>query len=357
MAIFVVFLQSQLFVSSKHAKVSGTTQLKRHWHVSLLQTKIGLLLNRTQRSCQAIEFQVPGSGFGSNIFVFGEKMLAGALRDVSVHWPLHWTSSRFPAHWKTAHWLVGTQWGWADNTLCEGNSTGLECFVGKLAYPCPSGAMQDPQILSIREERVLGAAYPRDRNERLSHVIEYMFRQVPERILENARSANFDVFGAKGSPPDMITVHIRWGDKGAEAHVAPMGMYIQAVESMVLKHHMNSVTVFVSTEDAKALSAFQVEARARGWMVRWLPSAVAENADVIGVGVMDRGAQLALPSILSLLLGLEARYFVLTTSSNWSRLLDALRRLRLDAECGNCTDYIDVCNHTLTCAPAAAWHA
>jgi hypothetical protein len=43
-----------------------------------------------------------------------------------------------------------------------------------------------------------------------------------------------------------------------------------------------------------------------------------------------------------LLVALEANYFVLTTASNWSRLMNELRKNVLDPSCGDCTRMIDL---------------
>ena len=51
-------------------------------------------------------------------------------------------------------------------------------------------------------------------------------------------------------------------------------------------------------------------------------------------------------SLLQLFLALEARLFVCTTGSNWCRLINELRKTRLDrsAGCGgNCTLFADLC--------------
>ncbi len=54
------------------------------------------------------------------------------------------------------------------------------------------------------------------------------------------------------------------------------------------------------------------------------------------------GGLIGLNSIVALLLSLESKFYVLTTSSNWSRVINELRLARLDPECGGCTDMIDL---------------
>ena len=47
-------------------------------------------------------------------------------------------------------------------------------------------------------------------------------------------------------------------------------------------------------------------------------------------------------SLISLLIAMEAKYFVLTTGSNWSRLINELRISKVDPLCGNCTMMYDL---------------
>lgn len=47
-------------------------------------------------------------------------------------------------------------------------------------------------------------------------------------------------------------------------------------------------------------------------------------------------------TLASLLVAMEANDYVLTTTSNWSRLMDELRSAILDGKCKNCTRMIDL---------------
>jgi hypothetical protein len=44
----------------------------------------------------------------------------------------------------------------------------------------------------------------------------------------------------------------------------------------------------------------------------------------------------------SLLVAMEANHFVLTTKSNWARLMNELRKNVMNPRCGNCTTLIDL---------------
>ena len=47
-------------------------------------------------------------------------------------------------------------------------------------------------------------------------------------------------------------------------------------------------------------------------------------------------------ALVALLLAMEAQYYVLTTGSNWSRLMDELRQAVVDVRCGGCTEMVDL---------------
>ena len=49
-----------------------------------------------------------------------------------------------------------------------------------------------------------------------------------------------------------------------------------------------------------------------------------------------------LQSLAALLISLEANRYVLARGSNWSRLIDELRKSIVDSRCGNCTKMIDL---------------
>ena len=44
----------------------------------------------------------------------------------------------------------------------------------------------------------------------------------------------------------------------------------------------------------------------------------------------------------SLLVAMEAKWFVLTTASNWSRVMDHLRTQIINPRCNNCTHMVDL---------------
>uniref|UniRef100_A0A7S0IY40 Uncharacterized protein n=1 Tax=Calcidiscus leptoporus TaxID=127549 RepID=A0A7S0IY40_9EUKA len=55
----------------------------------------------------------------------------------------------------------------------------------------------------------------------------------------------------------LLAVHIRWGDKIIEAELVPAEAYLRAVLALVRKHAISRPVVFVSSEDAAAIQAFE----------------------------------------------------------------------------------------------------
>lgn len=51
----------------------------------------------------------------------------------------------------------------------------------------------------------------------------------------------------------------------------------------------------------------------------------------------DSGGKAGLQSLGALLISMQANRYVLSTGSNWSRLINELRKNIIDPRCGNCT--------------------
>ena len=91
--------------------------------------------------------------------------------------------------------------------------------------------------------------------------MEVLFKILPARLIEAAERANAQVFGEGGAPESMITVHIRWGDKGKENSLVSIERYVNACRELVARHALGDApTVFITTEDAAALEAFRATA-------------------------------------------------------------------------------------------------
>ena len=198
---------------------------------------------------------------------------------------------------------------------------------------------------------------------------EYLFTRLAEFVIEEAERqlqihfnnsrANYQV------PKDMITVHVRWGDKGSETKLLPIKSYTDAVHQIVNDRriarqdavpnnsndpHDDNVHIYLSTEDPEAVKAFMNNIPSHWnvyldqYYVEMLPyrnqTGNIYNANTINAKLLEgRSGLLALGSLL---VAMESNDFVLMTKSNWSRLMNEIRNNILDPRCQNCTRLIDL---------------
>ena len=68
---------------------------------------------------------------------------------------------------------------------------------------------------------------------------EFLFSPVSEILVQEAERQLQAVFGDKGVPSDLITVHLRWGDKHSEAPRVSIDEYVAAIEKIVKAPKLN----------------------------------------------------------------------------------------------------------------------
>jgi hypothetical protein len=157
-------------------------------------------------------------------------------------------------------------------------------------------------------------------------------------------------------------VRIRWGDKKREMELRPVQEYVDAVHRLVGSREGEegggdggdgvggpaSVGVFLATEDPQAAREFRRAAAARNWTV-YLDAYYREFRGERLPGYNGNGrlarklrGRPGLVALASLLVAVQADDYVLTTKSNWSRLINELRKNVVDPRCGNCTRLVDL---------------
>lgn len=168
-------------------------------------------------------------------------------------------------------------------------------------------------------------------------------------------------------PKDMITVHIRWGDKRIEMGLLPMEHYTNAVHQIVndrkiarssatmsgvdqASDNEDEVHIYLSTEDPEAVELF-LNTTPGHWnvyldqyYVEMLPyrhqygNNYGGNSDLV-IQSQGRSGIIALGSLL---VAMESKDYVLTTGSNWSRLMNEIRKNIIDPRCHSCTTMVDL---------------
>jgi len=192
-----------------------------------------------------------------------------------------------------------------------------------------------------------------------------LFLTLSPALVGAARSEAARVFGPKGAPEDLITVHVRWGDKGIEVELVQIEDYIHAVERMIAAQASARVArggvaraqraphIFLTTEDRAAAVAFARSAPTN-WQIYTYGEAILQDSRVRTYSpredAIKSGGEAGWASLVALLLALEAHSFVFTPGSNWSKLLKELavimwqqRKRQHDVNCSSGRDCCSTC--------------
>ena len=171
--------------------------------------------------------------------------------------------------------------------------------------------------------------------------MEYLYARLAPIIHETAQPWMRKLFGSsKNIPSSLITVHVRWGDKSREMKIVEINEYIRAVQQLVegrerqddtdTDSNQDSVHVFLATEDPAAAQAFRQEMPSH-WKLYVDPTLAIEESNRINATngharqAYYQEGRPGLHALASLWIALQARDFVLTTASNWSRLINEWR--------------------------------
>jgi hypothetical protein len=178
-------------------------------------------------------------------------------------------------------------------------------------------------------------------------VIQEAERQVG-LLFENLTHPNNPVV----APRDLITVHMRWGDKFFEMELVSIEEYIRSVSYMLTEvmgqPNDHTANIYLSTEDPTAVQEFMQKVPYKGWAVYVDRSVVELNpfrplkGNRASWTTRNTNGRAGLVALGSLLVAMEANYYILTTGSNWSRLMNELRKNVIDPRCNHCTQMIDL---------------
>jgi len=262
-------------------------------------------------------------------------------------------------------WRIRTSppWQWLDEAICgssENMVSTMNCYFPKSEARCPGDDVMDENqtqanpIPSPFQERC--PSIVENNSKKLSAFraasMEYLFQSVHPAVIQEAERQLNLVFPRGEVPPDLITVHVRWGDKKEEMELVPAEKYVKAVGRILDKRESsnNTVSVFLATEDPKAVKAFE-DAAPKEWNIyldqyfhEMLPYRNKTN-DIYNQApktATETKGRAGLIALASLLVAMEANDFVLTLASNWSRMMNELRKNVVDPRCNNCTNMVDL---------------
>ena len=326
----------------------GCGPLRREWRINPPLSQLAKSIRDTQSNCSLPIVAWPmysHYGIGSHIFQWSEAMCVALENGHRL---------------RTEH--VG-KWIWNDQTYCNMTDVSLRspwlCYFPKLEYLCeqvPTGYI----TVGRTAPRPCVSRHSKDPDFTKSFrsaSLEYMFGQVSPLVIREAQRQVGIIFGPNGAPDDLITVHVRWGDKSDEMKLFDIQEYINATSRMLVNElnrtYDSNANIYLATEDPAAVKAFTNHAPT-AWKIyhdlvideldQFRPTkngsiAKYNAASSVSINTLGRGGLL---SMGSLLVSLEANYFVLTTGSGFSRILDFIRMGMIDPRCGNCTRMIDL---------------
>jgi hypothetical protein len=356
-----------------------TTQDKRRVHLRFDYTQLERLsplareISAMQSNCdlnmQGIATKMNNCGMGCDLHFYSEALcLALELKNVRVR-------------------TIGP-WVWKDEKHCQEYDEAIndpwkspmKCYFPESENLCPEDDAQVDELHLQDPQRTYNLT---DANGRTpdnpcptvvanvggipflrSATAEFLFTRVSTIVQREAQRQLELVFGINGTegyvPNNLITVHVRWGDKRLETTLLPITTYIDAVHDILhmranrtagsINVEESDVNIFLSTEDPDAVKQF-IATKPENWkvfvdhyFVEYLPHRPEDgsvyNHHIAAAKEQELGMGLLL--LGSLLVGMEANDFVLTTTSNWSRLMNEIRKGVIDPRCGGCTSLIDL---------------
>lgn len=264
------------------------------------------------------------------------------------------------------------EWEWNDKTACRTilndyaknmtndrdifrrspNPSPLWCYFGshESVQKCPEGTLDFTKVHEPKpswgDYRCDNLTKPHGFSGVRAAAIEFLFQSVNPIVIEEAeRQIREEAFPNRTDiPKDMITVHMRWGDKFKEMKLATVEEYVNATIQLLTdeeKSGAKPVHIYLATIDQFAIEAFEKHAKPNWIIHRSGPTNSKNDNFVLSKSFLDNGRS-GLQCLASLLISMESNRFVLTRLSNWSRLIDELRKTVLDYRCGNCTQMIDL---------------
>jgi len=327
-------------------------------------------IGRSQQGCSQVAFhQLSGMGLGSSLHSWASALCwAHGHNRTLIAAPEGGLVCDDPAalerqeatrcRLRTQEATSSTPFLWEDAGLCSvvGPYKPLTCYFGERANPCPAEGVRAPLALARRRPGGCGLRACDNACGSYSMLMGHLFGTLSPTVFERASVALKRTFGAGGVPANMVAIHIRWGDKAVSGEAVPRipaSSYAFAAAQLLKRHNVptRKATIFVTTEDFSALEEFtaHVARHHPDWVVRTYLPAIAQDSSAdpkktpgiarlggtftspMKAARATRGA-LGLHSLVSLLLTLEARFYVVTSFSNWGALICELHMVLWEGE-------------------------
>jgi hypothetical protein len=344
------------YVPESSGKHQTLPKLRFDWTNLSLKTTLAKQMAAHQANCSlpAGHFWYRNRfGLGSDLHVWSQALCNALEANVRIHTIHSWLWWDVESCSKAAHGSDAI----ADGLPLPENEHTMQCYFPKSEPHCTHELALSPnnhsQTYNLARGRgrvgmdcpILTESY--SIAEIRSSSMEFLFSGISAKVQYEAQRQMKRVFPSGVAPNDLITVHMRWGDKANEMALVPVQKYLDAVQHILSNRGRKHVHILLATEDPKALRAFQ-EAAPVDWNVyvdayfhEMLPHRIeAYN----GSPKMSRelNGRPGLAALGSLLVAMEANDFVLTTASNWSRIMNELRIAVLESRYPGSTQMVDL---------------
>lgn len=334
------FALSMLLLFAETIVDCQNLKFRHDWSAGKLFTPLGQTINNHQTNCtKRVHYHRQNNwGMGSDIHTWSQAICNSMQAGTTLL-------------------QLDEQWIWNDLTFCPDVKQPLGCYFN-IHNHCPSSVSNHKSIISWKHDYSRCPKYIQDdrtRQEFRGAAMEYLFSHVDKRLVQEAEAEIVKVFGPEGIPNDMITVHLRWGDKKLEMKLVSQEEFVSAIDGLAKNYSIAHPKVFLTTESQHALESMQqyVKEHRKTWtLYNYSPSVyetrVVEKDTNMTVHhnpmavARHTGGKIGKASVAALMMALEAKYYVLTSGSNWSRLIDELRRNVVNHVCGNCTVMVDL---------------
>jgi hypothetical protein len=334
--------------ASSHA-TNGKHKLRFDWTNLPVQSKIAKLMLSHQNNCSLPlgnhSWRKKIFGLGSDLHVWGAALCNGIDDGHRIR-----TTNLKP-------------WVWIDQEKCDAetvDASTLRCYFPHAEMQCPEDVSNVPRVrfnisnpIHIKCDKTDSSPMKVfNKTDWRAAGVELLFSRVATIVQEEGERQLNLVF-PNGVPNDLITVHMRWGDKKFENRMMNISNTMKAIEKIRTQRRDNlqgPASILLCTEDPKATEAF-LEAAPKNWKIyidqfyhEMLPFRPKDESMYNIVPKVSRSlnGKPGLWALGSLLVAMEADAFVLVLSSNWSRIMDELRRNVLNPRCQGCTYVVDV---------------
>ena len=357
-----------LFMSIQGNENHSEFEFRTDWEHRVLKTDIAERIAKNQKDCTKTSMllhPLNNYGMGSGLWNLGTAVCSSLEEKLPLH-------------------VLNDTWIWLDKDVCSKHfqvhasdkmlSSPLDCYFGKQFNQCANDvhhnsgsskpvadAHKHAQWINVRCPSIV-----QDEGNVTAYwnlyggFFEYLFSSLTPSVIESAKDAAYKTFNSTSSPDDMITVHIRWGDKSKEmGGLVPIHKYMSAIDELIRKHDIRGkINILLATYDTEANQEFRnavkkrnfVKANQSHWNVfQYEPAAEnllslqeLKRTSYATATAANPSLHTGIQSLIEWLLAVESKYFVLTTASNWSAVIEALRLGVLNTDCGQCTDSIDL---------------